>query len=324
MPKKIEISYKTIIFTVVFLISLWFLYYIRDILVQFFIAVLLAAILDPTVTKISYRKIPRAASVLLVYLAFLGIISFTFAAIIPTLINQTTAFVNNIPSLIKVAGIPQLLSDQIIREVITQLGSLPAQVTRLFISLFSNILSVVVVLVIAFYLSADKEKLERQLEQFIGEFKKEKVLTAVKHIELKLSGWARGQLILMLVVGIAIYLGLILLGIPFSLPLAILAGLLEAVPYIGPILSAIPAVFIGFGASPFLGLATASLYFLVQQFENYLLVPKIMQKSTGVNPVITLLLLAVGFRLAGIVGVIIAIPLFISLRVIADEYYKVK
>ncbi|OGM09480.1 hypothetical protein A2159_00930 [Candidatus Woesebacteria bacterium RBG_13_34_9] len=324
MPRKIEISYKTIIFTVVFLVSLWFLYYIKDILVQFFIAILIAAILDPVVTKISYKRIPRAVSVLLVYLTFLVIISFTFAAFIPTLINQTTSFVNNIPSLIKFAGMPQLLSDQIMREIITQLGSLPAQVSRLVISLFSNILSVVVVFVIAFYLSADREKLEKQLEKIMGEYKKEKVLAVVKQVEFKLSGWARGQFILMLVVGIAIYLGLVLLGIPFSLPLAILAGLLEAVPYIGPILSAIPAVFIGLGISPFLGLAAASLYFLVQQFENYLLVPKIMQKSTGVNPVITLLLLAVGFRLAGIVGVVIAIPLFISLRVIVEVYYKSK
>ena len=124
----------------------------------------------------------------------------------------------------------------------------------------------------------------------------------------------------MVVIGITNYVGLRLLGIPFSLPLSILAGVLEIVPYVGPILAAIPAVLIGFGISPVIGWAVAAMAFLIQQLENYVLVPKIMQKSTGVNPIITLLVLAIGFRLAGLVGLLISIPVFITIQVAARNY----
>jgi predicted PurR-regulated permease PerM len=124
----------------------------------------------------------------------------------------------------------------------------------------------------------------------------------------------------MFVVGLANYIGLRLLGIPFALPLAILAGLLEIVPYIGPILAAVPAVLIGLGISPIIGVAAASLAFLIQQLENYLFVPKIMQKSAGVNPIVTLFSLAVGLEVAGIVGLLISVPVYITVKVLAGEY----
>ena len=104
-----------------------------------------------------------------------------------------------------------------------------------------------------------------------------------------------------------------------SLPLAILAGLLEIIPYLGPVASAIPAVLIGLGISPIMGLAVAALYFLIQQVENYLFVPKVMEKSAGVTPIVTLLALAVGFKLAGIAGVIVSVPVVITLQVLTKE-----
>jgi predicted PurR-regulated permease PerM len=95
---------------------------------------------------------------------------------------------------------------------------------------------------------------------------------------------------------------------------------LEIVPYIGPVLAAIPAVIIGFGISPVLGIATIALTFLIQQLENYIFVPKIIQKSTGVDPIVTLLSLAVGFRLAGMIGLLISVPIFITARLLTHEY----
>ena len=142
----------------------------------------------------------------------------------------------------------------------------------------------------------------------------------VDSVEKKLGSWARGQFTLMFVVGFMTYLGLRLLEIPFALPLSILAGLFEIVPYLGPIIAAIPSILIGLGISTISGLAVAALVFLVQQFENYIFVPKIMQKSTGVNPVITLLSLAIGFKLAGFVGLLISVPIFVTLQIVLKEY----
>lgn len=128
----------------------------------------------------------------------------------------------------------------------------------------------------------------------------------------------------MFAVGLLSFTGYSLLGIPFALPLAILMGLLEIVPYAGPIIASVPAVIIGFGISPIMGLATAALIFLIQQLESYVLTPKIMQQTAGVNPIVTLLALTIGFRLGGVLGLIISVPVFLTVKVILKEYYAGK
>jgi predicted PurR-regulated permease PerM len=158
----------------------------------------------------------------------------------------------------------------------------------------------------------------------MGEDKKKQISEIIDKLEEKLGGWARGELILMTIIGTLTYTGLSLLGIPFALPLAILAGIFEIIPIIGPTVSAIPSVIIGFSISPIVGVAAASLAFLIQQVENYVFVPKIMQKSVGVNPIVTLLSLAIGFRLSGVLGGLIAVPVVISIQVFLKEYLASK
>lgn len=320
MPKKIEISHRTIIFTVIFLAFVWILYQIREIIFQFFLALFITAILNPTVTKLSKRKIPRAASVLVVYLILFGVIGVTVAAIVPALVSQTTAFINNFPRIVGNIGISSTISDQLTQHLVSQLGTLPASVARATVSIFSNIVGLVAVLVFAFYLLSEREKLDNQLADLIGKEKEALIEKILALIEKRLGGWARAQLTLMFIVGLSSYIGLTLLGIPFALPLSMLAGLLEVVPYIGPIIAAIPAVLIGFGTSPILGFAVAALAFLVQQLENYVFVPKIMERSTGVHPIITLLALAIGFKLLGFMGILIAVPVYITFQVLIKNY----
>lgn len=320
MPRKTEISHRTIIFTVGFLIFLWFLFYIRDIILAFFVALLIMAILNPWVTKLSKYKVPRALSVLVVYLLLFSVAGVSLAAIIPPLADQTSSFVNSFPKFIGNLGVSVVLSDEIIKQLVAQIGTLPAQIAKLTVSVFSNVLGVLTILIFAFYLLLARDKLYEQLGYFFGDKKRKEVARIIDLLEEKLGGWSRGQFALMFAVGLATYIGLVLLGVPFALPLSIIAGLLEIVPYFGPVLSALPAVLIGFGISPLTGFATAALYFLIQQLENYILVPKIMEKSIGVNPVITLLALAIGFRLAGVVGIIISVPLVITIQLLSREY----
>lgn len=320
MPKKIEISHRTIIFTVLFLGLVWVLFQIRDIIFQFFLALFIAAILNPTVTKLSKRKIPRGASVIVVYLLLFGVVGISVAALIPALVSQTSAFVNNFPRIVANIGISSVVSDQLTQQLIEQLATLPASVAKATISVFSNAISLVAVLVFAFYLLSEREKLDDQLAELIGKDKQDLIENNLALIEKNLGSWARAQITLMFVVGVANYIGLTLLGIPFALPLAMLAGLLEVVPYVGPVIAAVPAVFIGLGISPILGLAVTALAFLVQQLENYIFVPKIMEKSTGVHPIITLLALAIGFKLLGFIGILIAVPVFITLQVLVRNH----
>jgi predicted PurR-regulated permease PerM len=320
MLRKIEISHKTVIFTVLFLLFLGFVYFIRDIILQFFVAVLIMTILNPLVAKLSKIKVPRVLSVTVVYVLVLGLFSLTLAWIIPPLIDQTTSFANNLPQYLTSLGISQYLNDQITNQLFSQLGSLPTQLVKLGSALVSNILSIFVVLIFVFYLLLAREKLDDQLGFLFDEERKKAIGRAIDRLEMKLGGWARGQLILMLIIGVVTYVGLLVLGIPFALPLAILAGLLEIIPIIGPIISATPAVIIALTISPIMALATAAMIFLIHQLENYILLPKVMEKSAGVNPIIVLLALAIGFRVAGIVGATLSVPVVLTIQVLFQEY----
>lgn len=320
MIKKIEISHRTVIFTVLFLLFLWLLYFIRDIILQLFVSLLIMTILNPLVTKLSKLRIPRALSVSVVYILLLGLFVLILAGIVPTLIEQTTSFANNLPQYLANLGISRYLSDQITGQIFSQLGNLPSQLVKVGTSLVSNILSVIAVLIFAFYLLLAREKLDEQLGFLFDEEKKKSIGQMLDKLEMKLGGWARGQLILMIIIGLFTFIGLTILGIPFALPLSILAGLLEIVPMIGPFISATPAVIIALSISPIMALATAAVAFLTHQLENYIFLPKIMEKSAGVNPIIVLLALSIGFRVAGIVGAALSVPIVLTIQVLAQEY----
>jgi predicted PurR-regulated permease PerM len=125
----------------------------------------------------------------------------------------------------------------------------------------------------------------------------------------------------MAVIGLLSYFGLRLLEIDFALPLALLAAVLEIVPNIGPTLAAIPAIMAGLVISQWMGLAVLALYFLIQQVENTLIVPIVMKKQAGVSPLITIISLIIGYRLAGIAGAILAVPTVLLIQIVVSEIY---
>ncbi|MCX7928601.1 MAG: AI-2E family transporter [Patescibacteria group bacterium] len=321
MAKKIEISYKTIVFTVLFLLGLWVLYLIKDILLAFFVSLLIMAILNPLVTKLSKYNIPRAVSVILVYFFVIGLLAVSFIAIIPPLISQTSNFLANLPMYISRLGVSYDISEYVVGQLTSDLGEITRRAASITVSVFSNIIGIVTVLVFAFYLLLMRDNLDEHLGIFFDSKRRKLIVETIEIVERKMGSWATGQIILMFAVGFANYIGLSLLGVPYALPLAIFAGFLEIVPYLGPILAAIPPILIGLGISPFLGFSALALAFIIQQLENYVLVPKIMQSSTGVDPIVTLVALAIGFQLAGIVGVLIAVPVVIIIQVIFFEIY---
>jgi predicted PurR-regulated permease PerM len=324
MPRKVEISHKTIIFAVFFLLGLWLLYFVRDIILQLFVALLLMTILEPFVALLTKIRIPRALSVLIAYILVLGVLGGMVALIAPTLAAQTTTFVNTLPSYLGNIGVNSVVSGDLAKGLLSQLGGIPGEILNFTVSVFSNVVAVVTVLVFAFYMLLTHDKLHDQAGFLFGESKKLQIGRLISAWENKLGKWARGQLLLMFAVGLGTYIGLILIGIPFALPLAILAGLLEIIPILGPIVAAIPSILIGFGISPVIGLAVTVVSFLVHQLENYVLVPKIMEKSVGVSPLLILVSIAIGAKLLGIMGVIISVPFVITLQVLIKEYLLAK
>lgn len=326
MPRTIELSHRTVIFTVLFLGLVWFLVQIAPIIVGLFIAILLMAALNPSVEKLVHARVPRPLAILIVYLLLIAVVVLGLVWIIPPFVDQTTKLVNRLPFLVEqlggwfeslgLAGVDKSL----LESQISQIGTIPINLVRFTISLLSNVIAVFSVLIITFYLLVERRNLDKYLIVLFGDGGEKKTKIFVDQLETRLGGWVRGELILMFIIGLLTYTGLRLLGIPFALPLAIIAGILEIVPNIGPVISAIPAVIVALTLSPVMALATAALYFLIQQLENSIVVPKVMQKAAGVNPLITILSLAIGFHLAGPLGAILAVPVVIVIHVLATEF----
>jgi predicted PurR-regulated permease PerM len=175
-----------------------------------------------------------------------------------------------------------------------------------------------------FYLLLERINLTKYLTVLFGADKEKEVIIVINNIEKRLGSWVRGELTLMVLIGLMSYIGLRLLGVEFALPLAILAGLLEILPNIGPVVSAVPAVLTGLMISPMMALAILALYFLIHQAENTLVAPKVMQKVVGINPLVTILSLAIGFKLAGVSGAILAIPVVLVIQEIANWFLSSK
>src|SRR3989344_803640 len=152
MVKKLEISHRTIVFTVLFLLSLWFLYFIRDILIQIFISLVLVSIFSPFVNKLEKIKVPRALAALLIYLILISAIVASLVVITPALVLQTRDFASSLPKYFNEIKVPTLLTDSITQEFGAQFAKLPTKVLALGVSAFSNVLAVFYVLTISFYL----------------------------------------------------------------------------------------------------------------------------------------------------------------------------
>lgn len=319
MTSKIEISHRTIIFTVVFLVALWALVQIRDLLFLVFIAFILMAALRPLVEGLARIRIPRVLSIILIYCVIFGGFGVSIAGTIPTLVSQSSNFVQDLPTFVQ-RVLPYWNIDA--RSLTAQIAPISENILKLTVGIFSNVVTTLTVLVFTFYFLLERRNAESLVVETMGEEAASGVIRILREIEVRLGAWIRGEIILMLIVGVFVYIGLSLLKVEFALPLAIIAGVLEIVPMVGPIISAIPAVFVALVVSPFLALSVVALYFIVQQVENNAIVPLVMRKSTGLSPVVTIFALMVGGRFAGIVGAILAIPLVLVLQVVIGAFLK--
>ena len=140
----------------------------------------------------------------------------------------------------------------------------------------------------------------------------------------KIGLWLRGQLVLCLIIFLMSWLGLSLLGVKYSLVLAVFAGVTEFIPYLGPFLGAIPAVFVGFTQAPYLCLLVIILYIVIQQTENLFLVPMVMKKAVGLNPVIVIISMLIGGTMAGILGILVALPVATAISVVFSDFVDFK
>ena len=178
-----------------------------------------------------------------------------------------------------------------------------------------------VILVLTFYIVIEDDKVRKSFRHLAPAQYQPYLSHLIKKIQKKMGDWLRAQLILSFLVGLLVYIGLSLLGVKYALLLALLAALFEVVPYVGPVAAVIPALIVGFGVSPVLGFSVLVVYIVVQQLENHILVPKIMQKVTGLSPIFSIVALLVGIKVAGLLGAILSIPLATMAAVMLEDLF---
>ncbi len=315
MTRKIDISHRTVIFIAVFILGIWLIYLILDLLIILFVALILMSALFPIVNFLHRFRVPKSLGIALTYTIVIAIVSTLLAIVVPPLVEETRRLVLTVPphldSLLEITTIDKSVLQ-------SQFSDLSKNIFSITLSVFDNLLTIIFLLVVTFYLMLERENVESKFASlFIG--REERVKKLIVQIEEKLGNWLRGQLLLSLVIGSLTYIGLLILGIPYALPLAVIAGILEVVPVIGPIISAIPAVLITLTLSPILSLGVAAMYFVIQQLENNLIVPQVMKRAVGLNPLAVILAIAIGSRLLGIAGALLAVPLTVVLQIIVTE-----
>lgn len=321
MPQKIEISSKTIVFTVLFLLSLKMIWQIHELIFSLFIAFIIAGALKPGVDYLEKRKIPRTLASFLIYLIFILLIAGTFNIIIPPLAQEISRLFKNLPYIIK-KTFPYAPINFFTNFFTQNLPGIANQTVDIIRGIFSNIVFVTSTLFFGFYFILDNHLIEKLLGSFFEDSEVSRIKYIIDRGQKRMAAWFWGEIILMLIIGIMTYIGLTTIGMKYVLALAVLAGLFEAIPTLGPIASAVPSFLIGFSYSPVLGVSTIFLNFIIQQLENNLVVPFVMKKVIGLHPVITLIALIIGGKLAGILGVILAVPTTIFIETVLIETQK--
>lgn len=323
MHQKIEISSRTIVFTVFFLLFIGFLYQIKELLFSLFIAFIISGALKPIVAVLEKIKIPRFIASLLVYFSFIFIIGWLIALVIPPLIYELVNLFKNLPHII-VTLAPDIGNFIDLSVVGQNLPNLANQIIGFIRGFFSNAIFITSTLFFGFYLLIEQNFINTVLGNFFDDHEAARIDLIIKKGQQRAGNWFWGEALLMTLVGTMTYIGLSLIGMKYAVALAVLAGLLEVVPNLGPIIATVPAAIIGFSSSYVLGLSNIALYFIVQQLENNIMVPMIMRKVVGLHPIITLMALIIGGKLAGILGVLLAVPTTIFLETIIIESQKLR
>jgi predicted PurR-regulated permease PerM len=320
-PKKIEISTGIIFRTIFILLCLWFLFLVRDVLLLLIISVIIVAAIEPAIDYLQKKKIPRGLSVLAIYLLLLALIGGGLSLLIPPIISQFQDFSANYPqysqrfrdsidpirNFVEINHI-NITSEQIFSEFGSGVTNFTQNIFSKTIGVFSGFISIIVVLSLTFYMSVKEDAITHFVASVTPEDHRKYATSLTNRIKEKIGKWVLGQFFLMFLIAVFDFIGLSIIGVPYALILAIFAGIMEIVPYIGPIISAVPGVLLGFMVSPTVGLLSLAVYIIAQQFENHVIVPQVMKKAVGLNPIAVILALMIGANLAGTLGAILAIP----------------
>jgi predicted PurR-regulated permease PerM len=355
---KIEITTATIAKAILLVVSTFALFALKDIVLVVLTAVVIASSLEPLIKWFMKRRIHRVISAIISYALVGGILVGAFYTLVPQLLQDTSEFLSGVPEYLESSSLWNPLDEstterskevaitvaqgiedtqevvrspsspdfsiqgavQGINEAITAVS---AGFVHSASSVFGGILSFFLIVALSFYLAVQEDGIEKFLRIVVPSRNENYVIGLWRRTQAKIGLWMQGQIVLALLVGILVYLGLMVLGVRNALLFAVLAGILEMVPLFGPIIAAIPAVGAAYadtGATA--ALIVAGLYLIIQQFENHLIYPLVVKKIVGVPPILVILSLLVGLKLAGFLGIILSVPIASMIMEFIDDMQK--
>jgi predicted PurR-regulated permease PerM len=360
---SINISVSTVIKTLIVLVIAFLLYKMLDLVLVVLTAVVIASAVEPLIRWFGQYKINRLFGVIITYICVILVFSGLLYFFVPPVLDEASNLLSNAPKYLdsvtlwnplnddklvetaKVAGgisgglnnSKQLidsissggLNTSVFGDLIARFQALTANssdgIINIASGIFGGAFSFVLIIVLSFYLTVQEGGVERFLKIITPVKNENYVIDLWKRSQRKIGYWMQGQLLLGIVVGVLVYLGLMILGVQNALILAVLAGVLEIIPYFGPILSAIPAILFGFaGGGATTGFLVLGLFIIIQQFENHLIYPSVVKKVVGVSPIIVILALIIGAKLAGFLGILLSVPVTSAFMEFIDDLQKDK
>lgn len=331
------IRLRTAFIILVGIIILWFLYIERAILIPFILAAIFAYIFNPVVGFFSNKiRIPRVISVILIYLIIL--ISLTFLGIflarqITSESSELKSFIDRLPeeTNAQIEALPDWLKSPVQETILafkkSRIFSF-SYIFSLFPAAISRIVSFFIFLFSGFYFLKEGKNIFDRLLHFVPNDYRIEIEILLRKINNVLGRYLRGQLFLVFFVSFVLFIALSILGIKFALILAIFSGFAEIIPIIGPVLAGAVAVLvvlitgqISFGLTPLWGAAVVALvYFVARMIEDYFVIPHVMGRITKLHPLLILFAVLAGGHIAGILGIILAVPIAAAIRIILEAF----
>jgi len=347
-----EIKGSTVIKTVtltILTIYFWTLFgELTEILLVLLVAIILSAAISPVVGFLEKYKVPRALSIVMLYVILLGIVFIVLTSLIPLIIKQLTDFANYLIDLIKnveqegVKAIPfidyitlYVDKEQLVTTIQGSLDSIANNIGTFTKEALSTITSVITnivswggygltVLVATFFIVLDESGFESFVISLLPDRYKKYFTKQGKAIALKLGAWLRGQIVLSFTIGLIAFIMLSLLGVEYAFTIAIVTAIAEFVPIVGPLISAVPATLLALSQSSTLALMVLISYLILNTIESNIIAPLIMKKSVGLNPLAIIFAMLIGFKLIGPIGIFLAIPVASAIMVIVNNYASKK
>ncbi|MBS4023192.1 MAG: AI-2E family transporter [Dethiobacter sp.] len=304
-----------------------------SVLAPFFVAIIIAYILNPLVDFLDNRRLPRYLGILLIYAIFFSLLLVVGLTTIPNLVTELNKLADRIPeyTLQFQQFLANLQSDyqrfnlpESIRQVLDQnilnlqagVQAVVARLTEAVLGIFSHLFTILIIPLLVYYLLRDETSLKRSALLLFPKKYRRWIAKVGSEMDHTLGAYFRGMLLICFLVGLLTYVGLLLLGVDFALILGMIAGVTNIIPYFGPLIGAVPAVLIAVLHSPALALKVIIVITVVQQLESQLIAPQILGRSLGLHPLIVIFALIVGGRLFGLFGLIFAVPFTAMLRIL--------